>query len=94
MHTHRFWFPAEFSLGPVGGWGCAAIRYSFASRVTHHAVVVGEGTLQEETLSVAQTRKTKWDITVNPQKRELLKNGNFEEHDNTDTSRFPCLSCV
>ena len=47
------------------------------SKSNPHAVVVGKGTLLEDTLSVTQTQETNWDIPMSAGALELQKTGEF-----------------
>ena len=58
-----------------------------------HAVVVGRGTLLEETLGVTQTQQTNWVVQVSAASLELQKKGHLEEDEKTDSSRFHCSCC-
>ena len=58
-----------------------------------HAVVVGGGTLLEETLGVTQTQQTNWVVPMSAASLELQKKDNLEEDEKTDSSRFHCSSC-
>ena len=58
-----------------------------------HAVVLGKGTLQEETLSVTQTQETKWDHTADPSNTASSKERHFRKDEETDSSRFQSSRC-
>ena len=54
-------------------------------------MVIGKGTMLEETQSRTQTSQSRWILTSNGKTLELQKNGDFEHDEKTVSARIPCV---